>query len=72
MQALPSPISTAPVVQESSEPLYLEPFLRTFVLGVGSGALLEAAHVALQVLTGSFPGMADFSPLLFADHAVSL
>ena len=30
----------------------LEPFLRTFILGVGAGALLEGSHVALQVGAG--------------------
>jgi hypothetical protein len=42
-------MSAATPAQDGSESLYLEPFLRTFILGVGTGALLEAGHVALQV-----------------------
>ncbi|EFN52711.1 hypothetical protein CHLNCDRAFT_138729 [Chlorella variabilis] len=51
---------------------FLDPFLRTFFLGVGMGALLEGGHVALQVLSGTFPGTSHFAPLLFADHVTAL
>ena len=41
----------ADVVQdEGAEALYLEPFLRAFLLGIGSGVVLEGAHVAMQVI----------------------
>lgn len=43
-----SPSSSATLPDSESSP-YLEPFLRTFVLGVGAGIMLEAAHVAAQV-----------------------
>lgn len=50
---------------------YTEPFFRTFLLGVGAGALLEGCHVAAQVLGGTFPGVSQFSPLLVADHVTA-
>ena len=51
---------------------FLEPFVRTFILGVGTGALLEGAHVACQLLAGSFPGVSHYSPLVLADHVTAL
>lgn len=56
---------------QTTEAPFLEPFFRTFVLGVGTGALLEGGHVALQVLAGSFPGVSQYSPLLVADHVTA-
>lgn len=50
---------------------FLEPFVRSYILGVGAGALLEGGHVALQVLAGSFPGVSQYSPLLVADHVTA-
>lgn len=55
----------------TTEAPFLEPFFRTFVLGVGTGALLEGGHVALQVLAGSFPGVSQYSPLIVADHVTA-
>ncbi|KAL4420675.1 hypothetical protein ABPG75_010331 [Micractinium tetrahymenae] len=51
---------------------FLEPLARSFILGAGAGALLEAGHVAMQVLTGSFPGMSGFQPMLVQDHIAGL
>lgn len=38
---------------------------------MGAGALLEGAHVATQVIAGSFPGVSQYSPLLVADHVTA-
>ena len=38
---------------------------------MGAGALLEGAHVAIQVMTHSFPGVSQYSPLLVADHVTA-
>ena len=60
-----------PLLQAISSPFF-EPFVRSFILGVGAGAMLEGGHVALQVLAGSFPGVSQYSPLLVADHVTAL
>lgn len=56
---------------ETADSPFLEPFVRSFILGVGAGAMLEGGHVALQVLAGSFPGISHYSPLLVADHVTA-
>lgn len=61
----------APTGDWASQAPFLEPFVRSFILGVGAGAILEGGHVAMQVLAGSFPGVSNFSPLLVADHVTA-
>ena len=56
---------------QTTEAPFLEPFVRSFILGMGAGALLEGAHVAIQVMTHSFPGVSQYSPLLVADHVTA-
>jgi len=67
---LPACFPTLP--QEEATAPFMEPFVRSFILGAGAGALLEGGHIALQVLAGRFPGLGDYSPLLFADHVTAL
>jgi len=50
---------------------YFDPLIRSFILGIGTGALLEATHVAFQVLAGNFPGVSHFSPMIVADHVTA-
>ncbi|PSC71770.1 zeaxanthin epoxidase [Micractinium conductrix] len=51
---------------------FLEPLMRSFILGAGTGALLEAGHFAMQVLTGGFPGLSAFTPAFAIDHAAAI
>lgn len=62
---------TLSVDLETADAPFLEPFVRSFILGVGAGAMLEGGHVALQVMAGSFPGISHYSPLLVADHVTA-
>ena len=41
--------STLPASALDANEIYLEPFLRAFCLGVGSGVILEVAHVAFKL-----------------------
>lgn len=65
----------------ASSSLYLEPFLRTFLLGTGCGILLEGVHVLVKAapalldagpaaLSALLPAVGP--PLLVADHAAAL
>ncbi len=57
--------------ETDSEPLYLEPFVRAFLLGVSSGAALEAVHTAVKFISlGAIPSD-SFAPLFAADHVTA-
>ena len=63
---------------------FLEPLLRSFVLGVSAGCLFESLHVAfkfvglatevgLSSVADALPAFIDrFSPLFAGDHAVAM
>lgn len=63
---------------------FLEPLLRSFVLGVSAGCLFESLHVAfkfvglatevgLASVADALPAVIDrFSPLFAGDHAVAM
>jgi hypothetical protein len=62
---------------------FLEPLLRSFLLGVGAGALVETGHVLLKfmgVAVASGPAVldalpnavSDFAPLFVWDHVAAL
>ncbi|KAG7675182.1 hypothetical protein Ndes2526B_g08041 [Nannochloris sp. 'desiccata'] len=49
--------------------LYLEPFVRAFLLGVGSAGILETLHT----VTAAFSNASEqFAPLFYADHATAI
>ena len=66
------PTQPRPAPPQDVRAPFLDPFLRTFFLGLGTGMLFEGGHIALQVLQGTFPGTPNFAPLLFADHVTAL
>lgn len=47
--ALSTASSDLPWVQDSSESPFLEPFVRSLVLGLGAAVVLESTHEMLQV-----------------------
>ncbi|KAL6774148.1 hypothetical protein ACKKBG_A23935 [Auxenochlorella protothecoides x Auxenochlorella symbiontica] len=50
---------------------FREPFVRSFLLGIGSGLLLEGAHVLMQMLGSQDLGAFSYSPALVADHILA-
>jgi hypothetical protein len=62
---------------------FLEPLLRSFLLGVGAGAIVETSHVLFKAFTiaaESGPGVMDalpgalpeFAPLFVWDHVAAV
>lgn len=53
---------------------YLDPMIRSFLLGIGAGAMVEAGHTAVQVVqAGGFHFNLDqFAPLFVWDHVAAL
>ena len=81
--AAASAAAAAPPQQQQQSDYFLEPLLRSFLLGVGAGAAVEATHVlfkalSIAVATGpqvldALPGaLPDFAPLMVWDHAVAV
>lgn len=78
--------STAAAVdqqQASGESPFLEPLLRSFLLGVGAGALVETTHVLFKFmgiaassgsgLIDALPGaLPEFAPLFVWDHVAAV
>jgi hypothetical protein len=73
--------AAAPPAQ--ADDYFLEPLLRSFLLGVGAGAVVEAGHVLFKALslaaaTGpevmdALPGaLPEFAPLFVWDHVAAL
>jgi hypothetical protein len=71
------------VAASPEDSYFLEPLLRSFLLGVGAGALVETTHVLfkfLGVAAESGPGIMDalpnalpeFAPLFVWDHVAAL
>jgi phenylpropionate dioxygenase-like ring-hydroxylating dioxygenase large terminal subunit len=59
-------------VSENST-LYLEPFVRAFLLGVGSAAVVETIHTATAAFSDASEHFAEhFAPLFYADHATAI
>jgi hypothetical protein len=76
--AVPTTVAASP-----EDSYFLEPLLRSFLLGVGAGALVETTHVLfkfLGVAAESGPGIMDalpnalpeFAPLFVWDHVAAL
>lgn len=75
--------AAAPPPASSASDYFLEPLLRSFLLGVGAGAVVEAGHVVfkaatiaaesgpsiMDVLPGALP---EFAPLFVLDHVAAL
>jgi phenylpropionate dioxygenase-like ring-hydroxylating dioxygenase large terminal subunit len=49
--------------------VYLEPFVRAFLLGVGSAGIVETIHTATAALSDATE---HFAPLIYADHATAI
>ena len=56
------PLVALVLMQEEVDRPFLEPFLRSLILGLGSAVLLETAHVALQVGPARLPTPAGRFP----------
>ncbi|WIA22778.1 hypothetical protein OEZ86_009732 [Tetradesmus obliquus] len=75
-----SVVAAAPARAEASP--FLDPLVRSLILGVGAGMLCETGHVLFKALslaeTGALPSpftpgaLAAFSPNFIADHAVAI